>query len=88
MDTVLEMFKMDIGVAHDKRDTYFNKFLESQRKELECKGLKLDDSKTEDVMLLSDYAAWNYRKRNEDVGLSKNLTLRIRNRIIKERAKL
>lgn len=88
MEQVLEMFKMDIGVAHNLRDTYFNKFLESQKKLLEEKGVMLILENTEDIMLLSDFAAWNYRKRNEDVEMSRNLSFRIRNRIVKERAKL
>lgn len=87
METVLEMFKIDLGITHTLRDTFFNNFLSAQQKELESKGISLDLTNTEDIMLLSDYAAWNYKKRNEDIGLSKNLTLRIRNRIVKERAK-
>lgn len=87
MDEVLKMFKMDIGVSHKLRDTFFIRFLESQQKQLEEKGLTLDLDNAEDMMLLSDFSSWNYRKRNEDVGLSRSLSLRIRNRIVKERAK-
>ena len=86
METVLQMFKIDLGISHTLRDTYFNSFLLAQQKELDAKKITLDLTLTEDVMLLSDYAAWNYRNRSEDVGLAKNLQLRIRNRIIKGRA--
>jgi hypothetical protein len=38
-------------------------------------------------MLIVDYAAWAYRKRQEDVPLAMNIQHRIRNRIIQERVK-
>lgn len=86
METVLQMFKIDLGISHIVRDAYFNNFLLAQQKELESKGFVLDLTLTEDIMLLSDYASWNYRNRSENVELAKNLQLRIRNRVIKERA--
>lgn len=86
METVLQMFKIDLGITHNLRDAFFNNFLLAQQKELEGKKVALDLTKTEDIMLLSDYATWNYRNRDKDVELSKNLSLRIRNRVIKERA--
>ena len=86
METALQMFKIDLGISHTLRDTYFNNFLLAQQKELESKGFTIDLALIDDIMLLSDYSAWNYRNRNEDVELAKNLQLRIRNRIIKERA--
>ena len=86
METVLQMFKIDLGISHTVRDAYFNNFLLAQQKELESKGFVLDLTATEDIMLLSDYSAWNYRNRSENVALAKNLQLGIRNRVIKERA--
>lgn len=86
METVLQLFKIDLSINHDMRDELFRSLLISCQKELETKGIEIDLSKVEDQMLLSDYAAWIYRKRNEDVGLSKNLDWRIKNRIIKGRA--
>ncbi len=86
METALQMFKIDLGITHNLRDALFNNFLSSQQNDIESKGITLDLAKVEDVMLLSDYSAWNYRNRNEDAGLSKNLQLRIRNRVTKERA--
>jgi len=86
METVLQMFKIDLGITHIHRDGLLNNFLIAQQKELESKGITLDLTATEDVMLLSDYGAWNYRNRDKDVSLSKNLQLRIRNRNVKGRA--
>lgn len=85
MDTVLELFKVDLGIIQDKRDGYFKAMIGAARVALESKGFTLDLEKVEDQILLSDYAAWCYRKRQENVPLSNNLKWRIRNRIIKVR---
>lgn len=87
MDEILTLFKIDIGITHKLRDEYFKKFLAAAQKEIESKGITLGLNDVEDQMLLSDYAAWKYRKRQEDVGMSQNLKYRVRNRVVKERAK-
>ena len=85
METVLQLLKMDLGISHTLRDTYFNALLSSSKSEIEKKGVVLDLDNIEDQMLLSDYATWTYRKRTDDVPLARNLELRIRNKIIKAR---
>jgi len=87
MQTVLEMLKVDLGISHQSRDGYLNNVIQGCVEELKDKGIMLDLEQTDDVMLLSDYAAWRYRKRTEDVPLAKNLDLRIKNARTKERAK-
>lgn len=86
METILLLFKIDLGVTHDKRDTYFNALINSCVKELKGKGVALDFEDVEDQMLVSDYALWRYRNRQQNVSLSNNLQLRIRNAIVKGRA--
>lgn len=83
----LELLKLDLGVKNTSKDTYYNSLLAAAKKELERKGITLDDGSVEDAMLISDYAAWCYRKREENVPLPVNLQLRIRNRIVSARAK-
>lgn len=85
MDTVLELFKIDLGITHDKRDDYFRALLSAAQKELESKGITLHLETVEDQVLLSDYGAWVYRKRQENVPLAKNLQWRIRNRAVAAR---
>lgn len=87
MNTVLELFKLDLGITHTLRDTYFYTLIESARKQIEDKGIVLDESLLDDQMLIVNYAAWMYRKRQEDVPLSRHLQQQIRNRIIKGRAR-
>lgn len=63
------------------------KLLESCNKELAGKGVYIHQDRAEDMILLSDYAAWVYRNRTEDIGLSRNLKQRILNRQMKGRAR-
>lgn len=83
----LELLKLDLGIKNTSKDLYYNSLLATAQKELEKKGITLDENSVEDAMLISDYAAWCYRKRTENVPLPVNLQLRIRNRIVSARAR-
>jgi hypothetical protein len=83
-DILLELLKLDLGITHSLRDAYFSNLIESSQKEIERMGVSLDFTIVDDQMLVADYAAWSYRKRQEDIPLSKNLQIRINNRIIKK----
>lgn len=85
MDTLLNLLKMDLGITHNLRDAFFIQLLQGTKKEIERRGITLDDKSADDQMLIIDYAAWTYRKRAEDIPLANNIQHRIRNRIIKER---
>lgn len=86
MDEALKLLKLDLGITHDKRDAYFNALLQASVLELKRKGVVLDLSQADDQMLLSDYAAWLYRKRQEDVPMAANLNWRIMSRKTRKRA--
>ena len=86
MDAVLSLLKMDLGITHTMRDTYFITLIQSVVKEINQKGITLNLDSADDQILLSDYAAWVYRKRQENLPLAQNIQQRIRNRILKERA--
>ena len=83
---VLSMFKFDLGVSHDLRDNEYRTLLEASKNELERKGVSFDLSKIDDLMLISDYASWSYRKRQEDIPLSNNIKSRINTRLIQKAA--
>ena len=86
METVLQMLKIDLGISHTLRDAYFNKLIEGCKAEIEGKKITLDLTKSEDIMLLSDYSAWRYRTRTEDAGLPQNIYFRLMNAKVKGRA--
>jgi hypothetical protein len=83
-ETLLELLKLDLGITHNLRDAYFSRLLESSVNEIERMGVAIDYSDISDTVLIVDYAAWSYRKRQEDIPLSRNLMFRIKNRIIKK----
>lgn len=85
METVLILLKIDLGITHNLRDAYFIKLIEGSIKEINKRGIKLDLNDSGDSMLVADYAAWTYRKRQEDAPLANNIQHRLRNRIIEER---
>lgn len=85
MQQILTLLKLDLGISHNLRDAFFIQLLKSSQQELDKKGINLNLDSADDQMLLSDYSAWIYRKRQEDVPLANNIQQRIRNRIVKER---
>jgi hypothetical protein len=85
MQTLLNLLKIDMGITHNLRDAFFLQLLQSSIKEIERRGIKLDQKQADDQMLIVDYAAWTYRKRQEDLPLANNIQHRLRNRTIVER---
>jgi hypothetical protein len=85
METVLSLLKIDLGISHNLRDAFFIKLIQGSLGEIQKRGIKLDLNNAADQMLLTDYAAWTYRKRQEDAPLASNIQHRLRNRIIEER---
>lgn len=85
METVLILLKIDLGITHNLRDAYLIPLIKGSKNEIERRGITLDLNNTGDQILLSDYAAWVYRKRLEDAPLASNIQTRLRNRIIEER---
>lgn len=87
MDTILILLKLDLGITHNLRDLYFFTLIESSIAALRSKGIEIEEENAEDQMLVSDYSAWLYRKRMEDVPISRNLQQRIMDRKVRARAK-
>ncbi|MBR6113930.1 MAG: hypothetical protein IKQ10_01995 [Oscillospiraceae bacterium] len=86
VNTALRLFKIALGVNHDKRDEYFVPLLLSSAAELRARGCALNLDEIEDSMLLADYAEFHYRNRDGDKVIPRNLELRIRNRQTQGRA--
>lgn len=87
MDTLLNLLKIDLGITHNLRDAFFIQLIQGSIEEIERRGITLDLKSADDQMLIVDYAAWVYRKRQEDIPLANNIQYRLRNRIIVERVK-
>ena len=87
MQTILQLLKIDLGITHTLRDSFFIQLIKGTIKEIERRGITLDITMADDQMLVVDYAAWTYRKRIEGAPLATNIQHRLRNRIVKERIK-
>ena len=87
IEKAYQLLKMNLGLTSEKRKPYFENLLLCSKEELEEKGIVLSEEKAEDIGLLHEYAAWKYRSRENEKGMSRMLQFRIRNRIIKGRAK-
>lgn len=81
---ILTLLKLDLGITHNLRDTYFEKRIESSETELENMGIVFDFSLARDQMFVSDFTAWKYRKRLENIPLARNLQIEINSRLIKK----
>ena len=85
METILQLLKIDLGITHNLRDAFFISLVSASIKEIERRGITLDLNSADDQILVVDYSAWSYRKRQDDIPLASNIQHRLRNRIIKER---
>lgn len=84
LQTCLSLFKLDLGITHNLRDALFSNLLKSSSIELTKMGVDLSQETVEDIQLVVDYSLWMYRKRQEDVGLPRNLQFKIHNRVIQK----
>ena len=47
METILELLKLDLGITHNERDTYFNALICTAVKELKARGIDIDVNVTD-----------------------------------------
>lgn len=85
INLLLKLFKTDLAIKNEVRDDYFKDVITASHTELLEKGMVLEQQNVADVMLIVDYAVWQYRHRMENIQLPPNLKLRIRNRIVSNR---
>lgn len=82
-ENALALMKANLGISSTVRDSYLKAILQSVSSELEGKGITFNGIEDNDyLMLLVDYASWQYRTRGEGV-MPRNIQYRIRNRITK-----
>ena len=62
--TALGLVKQRLNRSDDALDTYFEARVRSAAAELERIGIALTDS-VDDIMLVADYAAWQYLNRDK-----------------------
>lgn len=79
----VELVKARLNRADNLLDEYLASRVEADAEDLTGKGIALTDS-SRDIMLLADYAAWNYGNRDKAEGMPEWLRLKIRERWLQE----
>lgn len=89
MDTLLKLLKSDLRILYGTENTYLKALLESAVADISAYGITLDtENNIGDTFLVVNYAAWKYKKRDEDVGLPRHLHHRIHTRLFNEKGKV
>lgn len=80
MIDALKILKADLGILHDKLDQdALIPRINSAKQDIEREGIKLDMEDINHVFIVTDYAAWLYRKRTQDVPFPRSLRFRMNN---------
>lgn len=86
-NTLLTMLKVDLGIASNGYDARLTQILETSEKAIIAEGAStLDKTQLEDAQLIVMYAAWIWRKRDTQEGMSRMLRWSLNNRIFAEKA--
>lgn len=76
--------RLNRKAADTSMDTYFAQRIEAAATELERKGIVLDDSSA-DLLLVVDLAVWKYQNRDKQAGMPAWLRDTIRDRWINQK---
>lgn len=84
-DTLLTMLKADLGLftVPETVADYMGQLLTTAESQIRARGVDLADS-TEDMMFVSSWAAWLYRKRDTGAGLTEMLRDELRTRLCRQ----
>lgn len=85
METLLSLIKSDLRILHTDDDAYLTTLLNAARLYITAFGIILNDDDISDTLLIVDYAAWTYKKRDTDEGISKNLMFRFNTRLLNQK---
>lgn len=80
-ELILPLLKMDLDIHTNKRDEYLNTLILSAKEFIEEEGITLGQSYG-DTLLIEMYAAYLYRKRNENVAMPRMLRYALNNRLL------
>lgn len=79
--STLDLVKANLGITAAVRDDYLKAIIAGVEKELAGKGVVIN-SDGDSLMLVVDYASWQYRSRGEGV-MPRNIRYRLNNLIAK-----
>lgn len=79
--STLDLVKANLGITAAVRDDYLKAIIKGVEKELAGKGVVINQD-GDSLMLVVDYASWQYRSRGEGV-MPRNIRYRLNNLIAK-----
>lgn len=84
----LTMLKTDLGISSTGYDDRLKQILRSSETAIKKEGVStLDNTDLDDCQLIVMYAAWIWRKRDTQEGMSRMLRWSLNNRIFAEKAR-
>lgn len=85
-DPLLAMLKIDLGITATVYDTRLTQILTAAKAEIVAAGAStLDESAPQDAQLIVMYAAWMWRKRDEQAGMPRMVQYALNNRVFGEK---
>lgn len=86
-EKVLPLLKARLGVSTSVRDPIFNAIIDGIVSDCQnTHGIKLEESKPDQVLLVMDWATWKYQH-PEDGTTPRSIQFRVKNLIIKKETK-
>lgn len=89
MINAIKILENDLRILNIDKETeaYLQKRIDAAKKDIELEGIKLDMDNIEHVLIVVDYAAWLYKKRNQDIGFPRHLRYRMNNILFSQKGK-
>ena len=84
LSNLLSGLKVDLGITTTAYDDRLTVYLQRAEAELTREGITLTDS-VDDALLIQQYAAWQWNKRDTGEGMPRMLRYAINNRVFSEK---
>ena len=85
-NTILTMLKTDLQMNAAAYDAYLTNLIVLSKAAIKKEGIVLDDTSTEDGVLVEAYAAYLYRKRREEnAAMPRSLRYALNNRLLSQK---
>lgn len=81
---LLEMLKVDLGIATTAYDERLGQYLSSAQAQIEREGITLTNS-VDDMQIIVMYAAWMWRRRDGMEGMPRMLRYALNNRLFSQK---
>lgn len=86
MEALLAMLKVDLGLTVSAYDTRLTQILTSAKADIIAAGATtIDETDLADAQLIVMYAAWMWRRRDDQAGMPRMVRYALNNRVFAEK---